>query len=379
LRRRSPPAFERFELREENIMRTQHLLTSSIAVLLLVLAAQTAVAQQPAPNEVAREAERRAADLERERAQAAREAQRAERERELEEEREERREEERERQREQQTERASLEQDLEEARRELQQAAQDVARLSGELAAPFVDGVARGFRFAGQRAMLGVSIEDTERGVRVASVSPNGPAADAGLKVGDTITEIDGAALADTRVAGGGKQSPSELLFAQMANVDPGESVKLRVLNENGAERDATVTARDISPRFFAGSRNPLPSFKGPNSSYSYNYGGPGNWLFRNSSPWSQMQVIALTPALGKYFGTDKGLLVVRGPESAELGLRDGDVILDIGGREPTTPEHAIRILGSFAPDEALKITIMREQRRQTLDVKIPVEPAGWR
>ena len=52
---------------------------------------------------------------------------------------------------------------------------------------------------AGQRAMLGFVTEDVERGVRVASVTPNGPAAEAGLEVGDTITEIDGAALTDTR------------------------------------------------------------------------------------------------------------------------------------------------------------------------------------
>ena len=91
------------------------------------------------------------------------------------------------------------------------------------------------------------------------------------------------------------------------------------------------------------------------------------------------MQLVTLTPALGKYFGTDKGLLVVRGPESAALGLRDGDVILDIGGREPTTPEHAMRILGSFEAGEPLKITIMREQRRQTLDVKIPADRSGGR
>lgn len=341
-------------------MRTQHLFSSGSAALLLALAAASAVAQQPAPNDGAREAERRAAELGR----AEREVEKLAREQE----------------RDQATgdrERASLEQDLEQARSELQQAARDVARLSGELAAPFVDGVARGFRFAGQRAMLGVGIEDTERGVRIASVSPSGPAADAGLKVGDTIIAIDGAGLADTRLAGGGKQSPSELLFAQMANVDPGESVQLRVLNESGAERDVTVKARDISARIFAENLNPMATLKGPN--YSYSYRGPGNWFFHNASPWSQMQVITLTPALGKYFGTEKGLLVVRAPESSELGLRDGDVILDIGGREPTTPEHAIRILGSFEADEPLKITIMREQRRQTLDVKIPVEASGWR
>ena len=39
-------------------------------------------------------------------------------------------------------------------------------------------------------------------------------------------------------------------------------------------------------------------------------------------------------------------------------------MILDIGGREPTSPEHAMRILGSFEKGEPLKITIMREQEQ---------------
>jgi len=313
-------------------MRTKHILAAS-AALLLVLAARSSMGQQPKPSpEYEREQQRQKLEAEQER------------------------------------QRDSVEQQLEKAREQMQEAARQVARLSSQLAAPFVDGVARGFRFAGQRAMLGLGIEDTERGVRVASVSPNGPAAAAGLKVGDTITAIDGAGLADTRIAGGGKQSPSELLLAQMANVDAGETVQLRVLNESGAERDVTVKADEISPHAFVGVPNP----KGPN--YSYSYRGPNNWPFHSSSAWSQMQLLTLTPALGKYFATDKGLLVVRGPESSAIGLRDGDVILDIGGREPTTPEHAIRILGSFEAGEPLKITIMREQRRQTIEAKIPAD-----
>jgi type II secretory pathway component PulC len=54
------------------------------------------------------------------------------------------------------------------------------------------------------------------------------------------------------------------------------------------------------------------------------------------------------------------------------LGFRDGDVILDIGGREPQSPEHAFRILGSFAPGESLRVSIMRKQARQTLEISIP-------
>jgi S1-C subfamily serine protease len=208
--------------------------------------------------------------------------------------------------------------------------------------------------------------EDVERGVRVASLTPNGPAAQAGLKIGDTITEIDGARLTDTRTTGAGKQSPTELLLAQMANVDPDESVKLHVVDESGAERDVTVKARPLSTNVWI--NPPMPAPPG-----TYFRGGPGNfWFFNGDNPWSQMQLVALTPGLGNYFGTTKGLLVVHAPEDAMLQLKDGDVILDIGGREPTSPEHAMRILGSFQKGEPLKITIMRNKSKQTLDVKLP-------
>jgi len=271
-------------------------------------------------------------------------------------------------QQDQQREQASLQSELERAREELQQAAREVARLSGELAAPIVRDVQHQFRYRGQRSMLGFVTEDVERGVRVASVTPNGPAAEAGLKVGETVTEIDGARLTDTRQTGAGKQSPTELLLAQMANVDPGESVKLHVVNEAGAERDVTVKARPMATNVWI--NPPMPAPPGAPGSYSSN--GPSNFWFFSPNPWSQMQLVAVTAGLGSYFGTTKGLLVLRAPEDSTLQLKDGDVILDIGGREPTSPEHAMRILGSFQKGEPLKITIMRNKSKQTLDVKLP-------
>jgi C-terminal processing protease CtpA/Prc len=266
----------------------------------------------------------------------------------------------------QQRDQASVQRDLERAREELQQAAREVARLSGEIAAPIVRDVQHQFRYRGPRSMLGFVSEDVERGVRVASVTPNGPAAEAGLKVGDTVTEIDGARLTDTRATTGSKQSPTQLLLAQMANVDPGESVKLHVVNEAGAERDVTVKARPTAANVWLNPPTPAPPG-------SYSFAGPGNfWLFGPTNPWSQMQLVTLTASLGSYFGTTKGLLVLRAPEEPALLLKDGDVILDIGGREPTSPEHAMKILGSFQKGEPLKITIMRNKSKQTLDVKLP-------
>lgn len=258
--------------------------------------------------------------------------------------------------------RNDLERELTSAREELQRAAREVARLSAQVTAPVVDDVRRRFRYAGQRAMLGVGIEDADDGVRVRSVTPDGPAAAAGLEVGDTIVAVEGAALKSAA----SKQSPSEVLLAQMGNVDPGEEVTLRVLHD-GKQRDVKVRARELEPsQFFTFNGGPGPGFA---------FQGPGwHGFFGQSGPWSQVQLVTLTPDLGAYFGTPKGILVVRGPDNAALGLKDGDVILDIGGREPTSPEHAIRILSSFAAGEKLKVTVMRKQRRETLDLTMPAD-----
>ena len=171
------------------------------------------------------------------------------------------------------------------------------------------------------------------------------------------------------RATSGSKQSPTELLLAQMANVDPGESVKLRVVNEAGAERDVTVKTRPV----WINPPTP-PNAPNPPNAYSFSFRGPGNFWPFGPNPWAEMQLVALTPGLGTYFGTSKGLLVVRAPGDATLQLKDGDVILDIGGREPASPEHAVRILGSFQRGEPLKITVMRNKSKQTLDVKLPAD-----
>ena len=75
---------------------------------------------------------------------------------------------------------------------------------------------------------------------------------------------------------------------------------------------------------------------------------------------------------LGEYFGVTEGLLVVRAGRAGELGFRDGDVIIDIAGREPQSPEHALRILATFEPGESLQAAIMRQRQRQSLAIRVP-------
>src|SRR5215211_5797381 len=80
-----------------------------------------------------------------------------------------------------------------------------------------------------EHAYLGVSIEDTDEGARIAEVRPGGPAAEAGLQEGDIVTEADGEAV----------ESADELRLAVEAH-KPGDSFELTI-TRNGDTKTITV------------------------------------------------------------------------------------------------------------------------------------------
>jgi S1-C subfamily serine protease len=264
---------------------------------------------------------------------------------------------------------------LAEARRELEQAAREVAELSGRNAGY---AYAFGNMHGPWRAELGVTITDSDNGVRVTGVTPGGPAAAAGVAVGDVITAID-----STTLAGAG--SETERLLEHLRNVDSGQDVVLHI-ERDGAAREITVETREANLPFMV-LQNPdhqvfvrggAPEVSGirigPGSAQSWV--GPGGtfngFLGFLGGRWNDLELVTLTPELGSYFGATDGLLVVRAPDEPRIGLQDGDVILDIAGREPTSPEHAMRILMSFEPGETVTFSVMRRQRRESIEYTIP-------
>lgn len=266
---------------------------------------------------------------------------------------------------------AELRRELAQAREQLAASASEIARLSAEMTEPALRGARNLYHVVvGGQARLGLNIQDTDLGVLVRGVTPNGPAADAGVTVGDTIVAIGGVDLA--RGSGDNRRSPSQVLLAQIDDVEAGDEVELRVLRD-GDYRDVVVEASE--------QRSPFVSYVGNNNN-TLHIVEPGSWvasLGRFGGPWRDIELVSLTPALGEYFGVDEGLLVVRAGGAAELGLRDGDVILEIGGRQPQSPEHAMRILSSFEPGETLAASIMRQRRREALTIAVPEQSGdGW-
>ena len=262
----------------------------------------------------------------------------------------------------------TIEVQMREAEERLAEAARQIAELSTSNLPAIVE-IERRIHMDG-RAVLGITIGSGDgdgpvEGVSVRGVSPGGAAADAGLRSGDIITAVNGESL----TAASDKEANARLIEF-MSGVEEGDVVDVEYLR-NGKQASVEVRPNEMSPLAYAfrlgrGNYSLLRAPNAPGFDFSKFIG------FSDGSGWGHMEMVALTERLGRYFGTDKGLLVVRAPDDESLKLQDGDVIQSIDGREPTSVSHAMRILGSYQSGEQLELQIMRDQRKQTLKIEMP-------
>jgi S1-C subfamily serine protease len=143
----------------------------------------------------------------------------------------------------------------------------------------------------------------------------------------------------------------------------------------DGKSKELQVTPRASVADFMPGFMG--PGFNGPR--------GPGG----GDLPWQKaelrepggaveaifegMELADVSPALGQYFGTSQGVLVIRVPrEGAFLKLQDGDVIQSIDGRVPENSSHATRILRSYQPGEKIHLKVMRQKKSLELEATLP-------
>ena len=265
--------------------------------------------------------------------------------------------------------------DIEHEMREAESRMAEAARRIAELSTRQLPYLSSGYwrtRFR-DNPVLGITIgapegRDPVEGVEVIGVSPGGAAAEAGLRAGDVITAVNGEAL--------GAESSSaanEKLLDFMSGVETGDVIDVEYLRA-GRSENVEISPQPMSPWAF-GSFDPDTDFSIslPSVAPDAPRAAGSRFVFvGGAQAWGDMEMVKLTEGLGRYFGTDEGLLVVRAPKEEAFGLEDGDVILNIDGRTPNSVSHAIRILGSYQEGENLEIRIMRDQRAQTLDIEMP-------
>src|SRR5438093_353563 len=234
------------------------------------------------------------------------------------------------------------------------------------------------YTFSDNRGRIGVIVDPRadaagdKVGARIEGVTPGGPAEKAGLKVGDVITRFDTAALAGVRCEDNEDSGPGMKLIELARRLEPGDTVQVEYRRGTDSHK-ATIVAEDLGGTAWTGPmegpemgdimENVMPKMRmGPGGEFGFAFG----------SPWGGIEMVKLNPDLGDYFGTREGVLVVRAPEDSSLALKGGDVILTIGGRKPSSPEQAMRILGTYDEGESVTLDVLRKQKHVSVTWKVP-------
>jgi serine protease Do len=162
-------------------------------------------------------------------------------------------------------------------------------------------------------------------GVTVSSVVPGSPADQAGLKIGDTITTVDGK-----------KVSKGSELVADIASRKPGSKVTLGFLR-NGKKEEATVTIADRS-KLFASRLNEEEDNNDESTPKQSKFG---------------LTVRKLTPEMADRLDmpAGKGVIVQDvkpGSFAEDINLSRGDVILEVNKQPVNSEEDFTRIESSL-------------------------------
>jgi S1-C subfamily serine protease len=240
-----------------------------------------------------------------------------------------------------------------------------------------------------RRARLGIKVNlqarDTDSlGAYVESVTPNGPAAKAGLRSGDIITKLGGQSVLtgaeadqDTRA----HQSMAGLRLIELAaRLQPADTVPIEFLRGKDRKTVSVITEKEPEMGEDYGGRPFTMRFLRPGMDRDhmplpagdFMDIGPGDrFEFLAGSPLGDLELAPLNSDLGQYFGTTDGVLVIRASKDTSLGLKGGDVVQAVDGRKPASPTHLMRILRSYERGETFKLDILRNRKRQTVTAKL--------
>lgn len=214
------------------------------------------------------------------------------------------------------------------------------------------------------RGRIGVRLGESaavagRTGIRLTEVVDDGPAARAGIQAGDVLLGVNGTDLGE---------DPAERLLELLADIEPGDTVTL-AYSRDGDQRTATVVT-DHSPGVFSYRAGEAPRVMRLNRMAPRVRGmaAPDVRTRMRHRMGGGLQLVAMNEGLGAYFDVSEGVLVAEVDEGSNLGLRAGDVIVAIGGREVLDPAHARSIIASYRADESIEFGVVRDGRRLTVD-----------
>lgn len=215
------------------------------------------------------------------------------------------------------------------------------------------------------------------RGVIVSGIEPDSPAAKAGLKEDDVITQYDGQVIEGT------------VQFRRLVReTPPGRTVKLTI-SRDGGSKSISVELGDRSAFFEKKMEGKMRDFGNAHvfsiPNFDFHVGTPDSFAPLDwRTPLLGISAEDLSGQLGSYFGApdDAGILVreVRpGTPAEKAGLKAGDVIIKVDGKAVQTLGALREQLRDKTDQKTIALGILRKGSEMSVSVTIekprPIEP----
>jgi len=213
-----------------------------------------------------------------------------------------------------------------------------------------------------------------ERGVLLGKIVPDSPAAKAGLKENDVVTEING-----QRVEGAAQ-------FRRMIHEIPaGRSIQLTVWRDGRSQTISAMLGKSEERRHAMKMIAPTPgafAFRMPEIPDIPSMEWNGNMLFGGGQPRLGIDAEDLSGQLGTFFGAPdgEGILVREvnsGSPAEKAGVKAGDVITSLNGERIRTVGELREKLSAKREDNnnkdrTVKLGVLRNKSEVSLNVELP-------
>jgi serine protease Do len=204
-----------------------------------------------------------------------------------------------------------------------------------------------------------------QRGVVVMDVEPDGPAAKAGLKENDVITQYDGQVVEGT------------VQFRRLVRETPtGRTVAL-VISRNGATQNISVELGERSAFFEKRMKGKMRDF---DNAFAFSMPSQDFTLAMPPvdarMPSLGINAEDLSGQLGSYFGAPDGTgILIRevrsGTAAAKAGLQAGDVIIKVDGKPVHTLADLRVVLRDKSDQKSVALGIIRKAAEMSVTVGI--------
>jgi S1-C subfamily serine protease len=192
-----------------------------------------------------------------------------------------------------------------------------------------------------QSPFLGIVVNEVDKGAQVEQVQSDSPAAKAGVKIGDVITQLEGQAVT------------ARNLREELSKHAVGDIVALSVLRgDQTIELKVTLTARPEVPQ-----QAPQPQ------------------LNPQIAPFDQNR-----PMLGiRVEDSDTGVVireVVTDSPAAKAGLQGGDIVKKVDDHDVKTARAVVEAVVTHEVGDAITLEVERDGKTQTVSATLEASPA---